>query len=55
MEPGKLNLNYGLRYDYEGPLHTNYAYVSVFDPKKGGLVVAGACISSLYPKILSNA
>ena len=50
----KLNLNYGLRYDYEGPLHTNYADVSVFDPSKGGLVVAGAGISSLYPKIWTN-
>jgi Carboxypeptidase regulatory-like domain/TonB dependent receptor len=50
----RLNLNYGLRYDYEGPLHTNYADVSVFDPSKGGLVVAGAGISSLYPKIWTN-
>ena len=50
----RLNLNYGLRYDYEGPLHTNYADVSVFDPKKGGLVVAGSGIPSLYPKIWTN-
>ena len=30
----RLNLNYGLRYDYEGPLHTNYADVSVLTRKK---------------------
>lgn len=50
----KLNLNYGLRYDYQGPIHTAAANLSVFNPDKGGLVVAGQQIPSIYPKLWKN-
>ena len=46
----KLSLNYGLRYDYEGPIHDGQNDLSTFDPAKGGLVVVGQQIGSLYPK-----
>jgi hypothetical protein len=38
----KLNVNLGLRYDYQQPFYTNPTNLSIFDPSKGGLVVAGA-------------
>jgi hypothetical protein len=38
----KLNINLGLRYDYQQPFFTNDPNLSVFDPNNGGLVVAGA-------------
>ncbi len=38
----KLNVNLGLRYDYQQPFYTNPANTSIFDPAKGGLVVTGA-------------
>jgi len=37
----KLNVNLGLRYDYQQPFYTNQANLSIFDPNKGGLVLAG--------------
>ena len=37
----KLNLNLGLRYDYQQPFYTNNPNLSIFDPSNGGLVVAG--------------
>src|SRR3984885_4999783 len=37
----KLNVNLGLRYDYQQPFFTNDPNLSVFDPNNGGLVVAG--------------
>ena len=37
----KLNVNLGLRYDYQQPFYTNPANTSIFDPTKGGLVVTG--------------
>ena len=47
----KFNLNYGLRYDYEGPMHSNYANLSVFDPTQpSGLAVAGQNTPNLYNK-----
>lgn len=36
----KLNLNLGLRYDYQQPFYTNDPNLSIFDPKNRGLVVA---------------
>jgi hypothetical protein len=36
----KLNINLGLRYDYQQPYFTNPTNLSVFDPNNGGLVVA---------------
>lgn len=38
----KLNVNLGLRYDYQQPFYTNQPNLSYFDPSNGGLVVAGA-------------
>ena len=36
----KLNVNLGLRYDYQQPFYTNDPNLSIFDPSNGGLVVA---------------
>ncbi len=36
-----LNLNFGLRYDYQQPFYTNGPNLSVFRPNNGGLVVVG--------------
>ena len=38
----KLNINVGLRYDYQQPFYTNDPNLSVFDPNHGGLEVAGS-------------
>jgi len=50
----KLNLNYGVRYDYEGALHNGNKDLSVFDPSKGGIVFQGAGIGSVYPPIYTS-
>ena len=50
----KLTVNYGLRWDYEGPLGNDKKNLSVFIPSKGGLVFQGAGISSVYPKYFKN-
>ncbi len=53
----KLNLNYGVRYDYEGPLHDQYKDMSVFRPAltaTNGLAFQGSQIDSLYPKYYKN-
>jgi Carboxypeptidase regulatory-like domain/TonB dependent receptor len=50
----KLTINYGVRWDYEGPLGDNKKDLSVFDPTKGGLVFQGAGISNVYPKQFKN-
>ena len=50
----KLTFNYGLRWDYEGPLGDDKKDLSVFIPSKGGLVFQGAGISSVYPKDFKN-
>ncbi|HWO37035.1 MAG TPA: TonB-dependent receptor [Candidatus Acidoferrum sp.] len=50
----KLSLNYGLRWDYEGPMGNDKKDLSVFDPSKGGLVFQGAGIGSVYPKDFHN-
>ncbi len=50
----KLTFNYGLRWDYEGPLGDDKKDLSVFDPSKGGLVFQGAGIGSVYPKDYRN-
>jgi outer membrane receptor protein involved in Fe transport len=44
----KLNVNYGLRWDYEGPLHNSNKDLSVFRPSLGGIEFQGAGISSVY-------
>jgi hypothetical protein len=50
----KLTFNYGVRWDYEGPLGDDKQDLSVFDPSKGGVVFQGAGISSIYPKDYHN-
>jgi len=50
----KLTVNYGLRWDYEGPLHDDKQDLSVFDPSKGGLVFQGNGISHVYPPDYKN-
>jgi hypothetical protein len=50
----KLSLNYGLRYDYEGPVHTGKPNLSIFDPSittgvSPGLAVAGQDVANVYP------
>ncbi|WP_216843036.1 TonB-dependent receptor, partial [Granulicella sp. S190] len=42
----KLNVNLGLRYDYQQPFYTNDPNLSVFDPNNGGLVQAGGGAST---------
>jgi len=44
-----LSINYGLRYDYEGPPHSQYPNLSVFDPSEPtGLAVAGVNVANIY-------
>ena len=50
----KLNVNYGIRWDYEGPLHDSAKDLSVFRPSLGGVVFQGAQISSLYDPTYLN-
>ena len=50
----KLNLNYGLRWDYEGPLHNQYKNLGVFRPNLGGVVYQGNQISNLYDPVYTN-
>jgi hypothetical protein len=47
----RLNFNYGLRYDYAGPVHSDYPNLSIFDPTSpSGLAVAGQGVANIYPK-----
>lgn len=46
-----LTIDYGVRYDYEGPVHSNYPNLSVFDPSQpNGLAVAGRQVANIYNK-----
>jgi Carboxypeptidase regulatory-like domain len=49
-----LNLNFGLRYEYQGPLHDGRQDLSTFDPARGGLAVVGQKIGDLYPRYWKN-
>ena len=55
----KLNVNYGLRWDYEGPLHNDAKNLSVFRPDltnatTPGIGYQGVEISSLYDPVYTN-
>ena len=53
----KLNVNYGVRYDYEGPLHDPYKDMSVFRPgltATNGLAFQGDQVQTLYPQYYKN-
>jgi len=49
----KLSVNYGLRYEYFGPLHNGDKNLAVFIPSKG-LVIQGAGINSIFPPDRNN-
>lgn len=49
-----LNINFGLRWDFEGPLHDSKKDLSVFRPALGGIVFQGDQISSVYDPTYSN-
>jgi hypothetical protein len=52
----RLSLDYGLRYDYEGPVHSDGDNLSVFDPSvAGGLAVAGQQVPALWNKFWGGA
>jgi hypothetical protein len=50
----RLNLNFGLRYEYFGPLHNGSKDLAVFIPSQGGLKVQGAGLDSLFPPDRNN-
>jgi hypothetical protein len=53
----KLSVNYGLRYDYEGPLHDSYKDISVFRPAltaSNGLAFQGAQTANVYQQYWKN-
>jgi hypothetical protein len=52
-----LNVNYGVRYDYLQPMHSNYQNLSVFRPEltaSNGLAFQGNQISEVYPSDWMN-
>jgi len=51
----RLNVNYGLRYDYVGPLYNGAGNLPTFIPgSPTGLSVQGAGLASLYPQDRNN-
>jgi hypothetical protein len=47
----RLSLDAGIRYDYEGPVHSQFPNLSVFDPTKAsGLAVVGQDVPNLWNK-----
>jgi hypothetical protein len=50
----RLSLNYGLRWDYAGPLGNDKKDLSVFVPSKGGIVFQGDGIDTVYPRSFKN-
>jgi hypothetical protein len=49
----KLSINYGMRYEYFGPLHSDDKDLAVFIPSKG-LVIQGNGIDSIFPPDRNN-
>ncbi|WP_260703401.1 TonB-dependent receptor [Edaphobacter flagellatus] len=50
-----LTLNYGVRWDYSGPVYTTNGTLSNFNPNStSGYSVVGADISTLYPRRYTN-
>jgi hypothetical protein len=49
----KLSINYGLRYEYFGPLHSSDKDLAVFIPSKG-LVIQGNGIANIFPPDRNN-
>jgi hypothetical protein len=51
----KLNINYGVRWEYVGPVHDSTKDLSEFDPAvPGGLAVAGEQIPNLYQRFFKD-
>ena len=53
----KLNVNYGVRYDYTGPLHNDNKDMSVFRPElteTNGLALQGVQIKSLFQQYFTS-
>ncbi len=52
----RLSFDYGVRYDYEGPVHSNFPNLSVFDPTRAsGLAVVGQDVPNLWSKFYGGA
>ncbi|MCU1318319.1 MAG: TonB-dependent receptor plug, partial [Candidatus Acidoferrum typicum] len=49
----RLNLNFGMRYEYFGPLHSSKKDIAVFIPGKG-LIIQGNGIDSIFPPDRNN-
>ncbi len=49
----RLNLNFGMRYEYFGPLHSSKKDIAVFVPGKG-LLIQGNGIDSIFPPDRNN-
>src|SRR6202162_1198494 len=49
----KLSINYGMRYEYFGPLHSDDKDLAVFIPDKG-LVIQGNGIENIFPPDRNN-
>ncbi len=53
----KLNVNYGIRYDYTGPLHNGNKDLSVFRPEltqSAGLAIQGTQVKSLFQQYFTS-
>jgi hypothetical protein len=50
----RFNFNWGLRWDYFGPLHNGTKDLAVFVPSAGGIKIQGNGISSIFPPDKNN-
>jgi len=50
----KLNINWGVRWDYYGPLHSDAKDLAVFIPQQGGIKIQGNGISNIFPPDKNN-
>ncbi len=50
----RLNFNWGLRWDYFGPLHSSAKDLAVFIPSAGGIKIQGNGINSIFPPDKNN-
>jgi hypothetical protein len=50
----RLNFNWGLRWDYFGPLHSSAKDLAVFVPSAGGIKIQGNGINSIFPPDKNN-
>jgi len=50
----RLNVNWGLRWDYFGPLHSSHKDLAVFIPSAGGIKIQGNGIDSIFPADKNN-